>query len=97
MIPADAIILEHSTVQTNEASLTGEPEDLKKMAEKDCFLLSACLLTVGEDCKAMAIGIGTHSQWGKIKANLVAEAVNTPLQNKLEEMTALVSVRSKCK
>jgi hypothetical protein len=49
------------------------------------------LLTEGEDCKAMAIGIGLHSQWGKIKANLVTEATNTPLQDKLEEMTKWVS------
>jgi Ca2+-transporting ATPase len=90
MIPADAILIGNNTVLSNESSLTGEPEDLKKTSEKDCFLLSACLLTFGEDCKAIAIGIGTHSQWGKIKANLVTESVNTPLQDKLEEMTTQV-------
>jgi hypothetical protein len=31
-----------------------------------------------------------HSQWGKIKANLVSESVNTPLQDKLEDMAGLV-------
>ena len=31
------------------------------------------------------------SQWGKIKANLVTESVNTPLQEKLEKMTTMVS------
>jgi hypothetical protein len=75
---------------SNESSLTGEPEDLKKTQAKDCFLLSACLLTQGEDCKAVVIGVGTHSQWGKIKASLVTEVVNTPLQDKLEAMTTLV-------
>ena len=30
------------------------------------------------------------SQWGKIKANLVTEAVNTPLQDKLEDMTTKI-------
>ena len=34
----------------------------------------------------MVIGTGLHSQWGKIKANLVSESSNTPLQDKLEEM-----------
>lgn len=86
MIPADAIILDKVTVLANESSLTGEPDDLKKNRNNDCFLLSSCLITEGEDCKAIVIGIGTHSQWGKIKANLVSEAVNTPLQDKLEEM-----------
>lgn len=43
--------------------------------------------------RAVVIGIGLHSQWGKIKANLVCEVVNTPLQDKLEEMTKLVSIK----
>lgn len=38
----------------------------------------------------VVILIGLNSQWGKIKANLVTESVNTPLQNKLERMTTLV-------
>ena len=42
----------------------------------------------------MVIGIGLHSQWGKIKANLVSEAVNTPLQDKLEEMTKQVDMHN---
>ena len=46
MIPADAIICDDSTVLANESSLTGEPDDLKKSKDKDCFLLSSCLITV---------------------------------------------------
>lgn len=92
MIPADSIMLDRNTILSNESSLTGEPDDLKKSRDRDCFLLSSCLITEGEDCKALVIGIGTHSQWGKIKANLVSEAVNTPLQDKLEEMAKNVSV-----
>lgn len=89
-IPADSIIISKDFVLANESSLTGEPDDLKKSPEKDCFLLSSCLVTEGEECRALVIGIGLHSQWGKIKANLVTEAVNTPLQDKLEEMTKQV-------
>jgi hypothetical protein len=72
---------------------TGEADDLKKSRDKDCFLLSSCLITEADD-KAMAvvIGVGLYSQWGKIKANLVSESVNTPLQDKLEEMAGLVSL-----
>jgi len=77
-------------VLANESSLTGEPDDLKKSKDKDCFLLSSCLITEAEGCRALVIGIGTHSQWGKIKANLVTESVNTPLQDKLEVMTQTV-------
>jgi len=92
MIPADAIMLDSVMVLSNESSLTGEPDDLRKYRDADCFLLSSCLITEGEDCKAVVIGIGTHSQWGKIKANLVTEAVNTPLQDKLEGMAKSVSI-----
>jgi hypothetical protein len=83
-------MLDHVTVLSNESSLTGEPDDLRKTRENDCFLLSSCLITEGEDCKALVIGIGIHSQWGKIKANLVSEAINTPLQDKLEDMAKTV-------
>jgi hypothetical protein len=83
-------VCDNNIVLSNESSLTGEPDDLKKSKEKDCFLLSACLLTEGEESRACAIGIGPYSQWGKIKSNLVTEAVNTPLQDKLEDMTTLV-------
>lgn len=89
-VPADSIIVSKDFVLSNESSLTGEPDDLKKAKDKDCFLLSSCLITEGEECRALVIGIGLHSQWGKIKANLVTEAVNTPLQDKLEEMTKQV-------
>jgi len=90
MIPADAILCDDSILLSNESSLTGEPDDLKKSMEKDCFLLSACLVTEASESKAIVIGIGMHSQWGKIKAHLVTEAVNTPLQEKLESMTKIV-------
>eukprot|EP00428_Durinskia_dybowskii_P063499 CAMPEP_0170387380 /NCGR_PEP_ID=MMETSP0117_2-20130122/17526_1 /TAXON_ID=400756 /ORGANISM="Durinskia baltica, Strain CSIRO CS-38" /LENGTH=328 /DNA_ID=CAMNT_0010643243 /DNA_START=167 /DNA_END=1149 /DNA_ORIENTATION=+ len=89
-IPADSIIISKESTKSNESSLTGEPDDQKKSADKDCFLLSSCLLTEGEEVRAVVIGIGLHSQWGKIKANLVCEVVNTPLQDKLEEMTKLI-------
>ena len=84
-------MIDQNTVACNESALTGEPDDLKKNKQKDCFLLSSCLVTQGEECRALVIGIGPNSQWGKIKANLVSETVNTPLQDKLEVMTGQVS------
>eukprot|EP01038_Epipyxis_sp_PR26KG_P006057 gene6057-8339_t len=90
-IPADSIVITSGVeVKSNESSLTGEPDDLKKSKDKDCFLLSACLVTEGEQVHAIVTGIGAHSQWGRIKSNLVTESVNTPLQDKLEEMTKQV-------
>ena len=91
MIPADCIIVDYSKALCNEASLTGEPEDRKKSKDHDPFLLSSTLISESDgDVKAMATGIGLNSQWGKIKANLITEDVNTPLQDKLERMTQLV-------
>ena len=86
MIPADCIIVDSNVVMVNESALTGESLDLKKMKAKDCFLLSSTVITEGEEVKALVTGIGIHSQWGRIKMNLVSESVNTPLQQKLEDM-----------
>ena len=90
MIPADSVICTSNTVLANESSLTGEPLDLKKSLAKDPFLISSCLLTEGEEAHAVVIAVGDRSQWGKIKANLVTESVNTPLQEKLEDMTQFI-------
>jgi hypothetical protein len=35
-------------------------KDLRKSKRKDCFLLSSCLITEGEGCRAMVIGIGVY-------------------------------------
>jgi P-type Ca2+ transporter type 2C len=86
-IAADCIMFDDSKITSSEAALTGEPEDMKKSKDKDPFLLSSCLITTADETRAMVVGIGTHSQWGKIKASLVMESVNTPLQDKLEVMT----------
>jgi len=89
-IPADCLMLDAHKVKSNESSLTGEPDDVSKTREEDCFMFSSCTITEGEESRGLVIGIGTHSQWGKIKANLVTEAVNTPLQDRLEEMTTFI-------
>ena len=91
MIPADCVIICNSEVSSSESALTGESEDMRKSRRVDCFLLSSCLITDGDGCRALVIGIGLNSQWGKIKANLVTNSVNTPLQDKLEIMTTRVS------
>lgn len=92
MVPADAVVCDQNVMKANESALTGESDDLKKAKGGDCFLLSSCLITEGEECRAVVIGVGVNSQWGKIKANLVTEAVNTPLQDKLEGMAEKVII-----
>ena len=91
-ISADCVIFDTSICKANESSLTGETDDLKKEINGDPFLLSSCNIidVEGQDCRAMVIAVGRNSQWGKIKGNLVTDAVNTPLQDKLEVMTTQI-------
>eukprot|EP01041_Mallomonas_annulata_P010440 gene10440-21785_t len=87
-IPADCIIINHASIMCNESALTGESDDLKKSSTGDCFLISSCLITEGDDDTiALVTGTGTNSQWGRIKSQLVTEPVNTPLQDKLDNMS----------
>jgi P-type E1-E2 ATPase len=92
MVPADCILISRATASCNESALTGEPEDVQKSTLSDPFLLSSCLITESEgDLRALVIGIGMNSQWGKIKSTLVSEPKNTPLQDKLEDITTQVN------
>mmetsp|Transcript_3446 Transcript_3446/g.8007 ORF Transcript_3446/g.8007 Transcript_3446/m.8007 type:complete len:1159 (-) Transcript_3446:319-3795(-) len=103
---ADACLFEcddHSGVSMDEAALTGESELVKKhtpgcteLGNKaaDPFLLSSTICAThgnAEDAKAVVIGVGSFSQWGRIAAGLEQEAANTPLQDKLEDMVVLIS------
>ena len=97
-IPTDGILISGTGIQCSEASLTGESRSVKKSKTGDCFLLSSCLVTDGDECRILVTGIGAHSQWGRIKVNLVTEAENTPLQDKLEHMSTqvLLVVMAEC-
>jgi magnesium-transporting ATPase (P-type) len=92
-IPADGVLLEGEGVKANESSLTGEPDDLPKHAERDPFLLSSSLLTDqgrASEVFMLVIAVGPRSQWGKIRANLVQEDTLTPLQEKLEHAAKFI-------
>lgn len=56
----------------------------------DVILKSVPCVLSGEEVRAVVIGTGLNSQWGRIKANLVSQATNTPLQDKLEDMAEKV-------
>jgi magnesium-transporting ATPase (P-type) len=58
MITADCVVVDNNEISSNESGLTGEPKDVRKSKAGDCFLLSSCLLTEGEGCRAVVIGIG---------------------------------------
>ena len=81
-----------SSIFSDESSLTGESDEIEKSTHGDCFLLSSCLFTSGEQQYAVVISTGLHSQWGKIKSGLIVEAEDTPLQIRLAKLTTSVSI-----
>jgi magnesium-transporting ATPase (P-type) len=74
----------------DESSLTGESEEIEKSSDGDCFLLSSCLVTSGDQHYAVVISTGMNSQWGKIKSSLVAVAEDTPLQCRLAALATSI-------
>ncbi|OWZ24645.1 Calcium-translocating P-type ATPase [Phytophthora megakarya] len=84
-VPADAILINGSDLKCNESSLTGEPDDVCKVHQKDPFLLSSCLVASGRS-ECLVIAVGAECRWGKIKSKLVQEQKATPLMEKLEVM-----------
>lgn len=97
MIPADCILIDDSAeVLCNESNLTGESSDVLKRRGGDCFLLSSCLVTglpraeQAGRCSCLVIAVGKNSQWGQIKTTLVTAPTNTPLQDKLQDMTTKI-------
>lgn len=90
-IPADGIYIQGDSCEANEASLTGEPEDIRKGTASDPFLLSGCAVTHG-GCQMLTIAVGAESRWGRIKSRLATEAENTPLQDKLDTMAKHIGI-----
>jgi P-type Ca2+ transporter type 2C len=76
-------------LDVDESTLTGEPEDINKDSESDPFLLSGCTAIAGSG-RYVAIAIGKNSQWGVIKSHLEKEQEETPLQEKLDDMAAMI-------
>mmetsp|Transcript_4183 Transcript_4183/g.8680 ORF Transcript_4183/g.8680 Transcript_4183/m.8680 type:complete len:1096 (+) Transcript_4183:199-3486(+) len=88
-IPCDGIVISQDGLQVDESALTGEPIDIDKNAESDPFMLSGCTVVAGSG-QFLAIAVGKNSQWGIIKSKLEKEQEQTPLQEKLDDMAALI-------
>lgn len=88
-IPCDGVIVTHDGLEIDESALTGEPEDIDKDAQSDPFVLSGCTAVAGS-ARFVAIAVGKHSQWGVIKSKLEKEQEETPLQEKLDDMAAMI-------
>jgi calcium-translocating P-type ATPase len=79
----------------NESALTGESDDKKKSfrpsedSESDPFMLSGSSLATGY-AHVLVTAVGEQSRWGKTKAKLAAETVDTPLQEKLDALAGQI-------
>lgn len=88
-IPCDGVVVNYDGLEVDESALTGEPEDIDKDAENDPFLLSGCTVIAGSG-RYVATAVGKQSQWGIIKSKLEKEQEETPLQEKLDDMAAMI-------
>mmetsp|Transcript_43925 Transcript_43925/g.105969 ORF Transcript_43925/g.105969 Transcript_43925/m.105969 type:complete len:1041 (-) Transcript_43925:30-3152(-) len=88
-IPCDGVLVTNDGLEVDESALTGEPEDITKDGENDPFVLSGCT-TVAGTARFVAIAVGKDSQWGIIKSHLEKEQDETPLQEKLDDMAAMI-------
>ena len=88
-IPCDGVLVNYDGLEVDESALTGEPDDIDKDSDHDPFMLSGCTANAGSG-KFVATAVGRYSQWGVIKRNLEKEQEETPLQEKLDDMAALI-------
>ena len=88
-IPCDGVLLTYDGLEVDESALTGEPIDVEKCSTRDPFMLSGCTATAGSG-QFLAIAVGKDSQWGVIKSHLEKEQEETPLQEKLDDMAAMI-------
>ena len=88
-IPCDGVLLSCDGLELDESALTGEPIDIDKDLTRDPFVLSGCTASAGAGTY-VATAVGRDSQWGVIKSHLEKEQEQTPLQEKLDDMAALI-------
>eukprot|EP00027_Filamoeba_sp_ATCC50430_P004623 CAMPEP_0168558174 /NCGR_PEP_ID=MMETSP0413-20121227/9825_1 /TAXON_ID=136452 /ORGANISM="Filamoeba nolandi, Strain NC-AS-23-1" /LENGTH=976 /DNA_ID=CAMNT_0008589269 /DNA_START=36 /DNA_END=2966 /DNA_ORIENTATION=- len=88
-ICADGLLVESDELKCDESSMTGEIDAVKKIRDKDPFLLCGCQIMEGRG-KMITVAIGPNSQWGKIKALIVKDSQATPLQEHLEELAETI-------
>ena len=88
-IPCDGILVAEDGLEVDESALTGEPMDIDKNKTDDPFMLSGCQATAGSG-SFIATAVGKDSQWGVIKSHLEKEQEQTPLQEKLDDMAAMI-------
>ena len=93
-VPTDGLLVGGSDVSCNESALTGESDDKKKLVAPvseggDYFMLSGSTLATGY-AHVLVTAVGEQSRWGRTKAKLAVETVDTPLQEKLDVLAGQI-------
>ena len=97
-VPADCIILEQKDLLVNEATLTGESEEIKKIISKieenlkDENLLFKGSFIVGGKCVAKVLYTGMDTKFGKIAGMISKADKELPLQKKVNNITKVMAV-----
>ncbi|MBN1375788.1 MAG: cation-translocating P-type ATPase [Dehalococcoidia bacterium] len=101
-IPADARIIESFNLRTDEAALTGESMPVEKISDsvnadsglgdRLNMLFSGTAAVYGR-CKAVVVGTGQHTEFGKIAAMLKeVKQDKTPLQINLDRIGKWIAI-----
>ncbi|MBN2423376.1 calcium-translocating P-type ATPase, SERCA-type [Candidatus Woesearchaeota archaeon] len=101
-IPADARLLQVTSLQTQEAALTGESLPIKKemtdyetelsIGDRKNMVFSGTVITAGKG-RAIIVKTGMQTEIGKIAEMIQqAEKEMTPLQKKLEELSKMLGI-----
>jgi Ca2+-transporting ATPase len=102
ILPADSRLIEVSSLQIDEASLTGESVPSKKVttpfeegtsiADQENMAFMSTVVTYGKG-KAIVTATGMRTELGKIAASLQTEEdTKTPLQTKFEQLAKQIGV-----
>jgi Ca2+-transporting ATPase len=102
IVPADSRIIEESSLQIDEASLTGESVPSKKstepykvgtpIADQENMAFMGCVVTYGKG-KSIVTETGMKTEFGKIASSLqTTKEVKTPLQSKFEKLAKQIGI-----
>jgi len=93
-IPADGEVVEAINLEVNEAALTGESIPVEKRTDlkKPVLCLAGTIVAKGRGYMKIT-ATGMQTKFGQIAKNLsTIEETDTPLQNKLKDLTRLIGI-----
>jgi len=97
-VPADCIVIEEKELLVNEAILTGESNEIKKIvtssernySEKNTLFMGSFI--VNGKCLAKVIHTGMNTKFGSIASMISTAEKELPLQNKVNKISKYMAV-----